>query len=222
MSDIPPTPVPPIEEPSASAKIREELRIQVIPQIVKEGKDPSSKDIYPAYCKQLASKYSVDYNTVKKSWDKVLRELGTKPPEIVTKKAKVGGVEMTTTPQPKEAPKKEAEPTGVEEEPELTTEETKELNVKIFTSIHEVAGESLFSIVESVWGVEIKRPDPKKFEDAGKLWAEVAEAYNWKVPKVIMLVGAIAMSGEMFATPLIKGRAEAIRKAEELAGAKKT
>lgn len=214
MSDNPPQP-----DESISAKIRAEIRETILPNLQKAGKDPNSKDTYVPIVHDLEKRYKVDYVTAKKSWDKVLRDFGQKPPVIQSSTATAGGVTMKVSPQPKAQSKPEVvpQPTAPTAEPKAppSPEEEKALAVKIFTAVHQTAGNALFSIAESVWKVKIERPNESKYQDAGKVWAEVAEAYDWKVPKLILLVGALALTGEIFATPLIVARAEAIKIAEE-------
>ena len=92
-----------LEPDSTSARVREEIKATVIPQLQAQGKDPSSKDVYPTVINDLAKKYGVTYNAVKKQWDKVLSEGGAKPPQLQpqTTTRTVGGVTMEVKAEPK-------------------------------------------------------------------------------------------------------------------------
>jgi hypothetical protein len=237
-----PTPFP--EPESASAKIRAKIREQILPDLQARGLDPSSKDVYPSVVKQLASEFGVTYNVAKKAWDRILREGGTLPPPPPRPSTKqVGGVEIEVQPSPKvpppppppEQPSAVQPPSEVEIEGKKYTqvklptgqvvlkevqetpppELTKELMTKTFAALHKSVGESLYRIAEGAWGVQVKRPDESDYTKAGELWAEVCEAYHVEVPKVLMFLGAVAYTGQVFATPVLAARSEYIRKQKE-------
>jgi len=88
---------------STSAKVKDEIKSTIIPQLQAQGRDPSSKDVYPTVINDLAKRYGVSYNAVKKQWDKVLSEGGTKPqqPQPQTTTRTVGGVTMEVKAEPK-------------------------------------------------------------------------------------------------------------------------
>jgi hypothetical protein len=234
-----PTPFP--EPESASAKIRARIREQILPDLQARGLDPSTKDVYPAAVRQLASEFKVTYNVAKKAWDRILREGGALPPPLPKASTKqVGGVEIEVQPSPKSPPpspeQPPAEPSSnvVEIEGKKYTQvklstgqvvlkevqETpppelgKELMTKTFAAMHKSTGESLFRIAESAWGVKVERPADDDYTKAGELWAELVEAYHVEIPKVLMFLGAVVYTGQIFAGPILVARAEYTKKKE--------
>lgn len=218
---------------SASSKIRDKIKGAVLPRLQQEGKDPASKEVYPNEVKELAKEFKVDYNTAKKAWDKVLREVGAKPapPQVVTKQ--VGEVKATAVGKPKVLPppeqKGEGWPVAPEEEP---VKLPKEAAAKLFAGMHRGTAEFLCRLAEAAWGVKVERPDVKDgktlsiddesnpYYQAGSMWAEVIDAYDIEMNKVLVLMMATVNTGQVIATPLLiaqgeKRRIEAEKKEAE-------
>lgn len=215
---------------SASKAIREEVRSVYLPQLQKLGRDPSSKDVYPEICKSLAKKHKVDYNTAKRAWDRVLKDQGTAPSAAPKEtQATQGGAKMQVQPQPKSPQATQAAAAAPPQQP--TPEMSKELATKLFASMHKTTAEMIFGLCEAAWEVKINRPDAgMKIDDpanpyysAGMAWAEVVEAYGIALPKVLILLGAAAMTAQVIVMPLavangeVKKRQKAKKETEERA-----
>lgn len=213
------------EDESASKAIREEIRNIVLPRLQKEGKDPSNKDVYVDICKDLARKHKVDYNTAKRAYDRVLRErgMGAQPVKPQETSATRGGAQMKVSPQPK-APQAQPPPgpqPGAAPAPGPVMD--KELNTKLFASMHKTTAEMIFGLAESAWDVKVKRPDQgmeldspnNPYRTAGAVWAEVVEAYGIAIPKVLLLVGAGMTTVQVIALPLAQANAEVKKREKE-------
>jgi hypothetical protein len=181
--------------------------------------------------KKLAAEFKVDYNTAKKAWDKVLRDAGQKAPPAQEVTRTVGDVTVKSRGQPKvlpppEAPKQEAQDQGAppEEKKRLATEAA----AKLFAGMHKGTAEFLYNLAEAAWGVKIARPDVGKdgkiipindeanpYYSAGSMWADVIEAYDIEMSKVMVLMMATVNTGQVIASPVLMARAEAGRLKKE-------
>lgn len=227
-----PPPVPD-ETESTSAKVRQEIKDVILPRLQNEGKDPSSKDVYPKLVKELGTKYGIHYGTVKKSWDKVLRDAGALPPSPPPPTRSTTG-QITTEikgqpkplPPPPETPPGDEQPPPGEKEPPIKL--PKETAAKLFASMHKGTAETLYRLAEAAWGVPVQRPDQNKdgtfmsiddggnpYYQAGSLWAEVIDAYNIEVNKLLALAMATVNTGQLLAMPIFIARGELKRKQEE-------
>lgn len=208
---------------SASKSIREEVRSVYLPQLQKLGRDPSSKDVYPEICKVLAKKHKVDYNTAKRAWDRVLKDQGAaQPTPAKATQATQGGAKITVQPQPKSTQQGQPSAEQAQEGKKPTPQMEKELATKLFASMHKTTAEMIFGLVEAAWEVKIERPDSgmriddpsNPYYSAGAAWAEVVEAYGVALPKVLVLLGAGAMTAQVIALPIAKANAE-VKKREK-------
>ena len=206
----------------------------VLPRLQQENKDPSSKEVYPDEVKELAREFSVDYNTAKKAWDKVLRDAGQKPPQVHESTRQVGEVKAVSVGRPKSLPPPETEKQPEEQAP---PEEKKRLATaaaaKLFAGMHKGTAEFLYNLAEAAWGVKILRPDVRDgkmipitdeenpYFSAGSMWADVIEAYDIEMSKVMVLLMATVNTGQVIASPLVMARAEAGRLKKEKEEAEK-
>ncbi len=203
----------------------------VLPRLQLENKDPSSKEVYPDEVKALAKEFSVDYNTAKKAWDKVLRDAGQKPEAVKEVTSRVGDVNVRSVGRPKSLPPPEAEKQAQGAASQVPPEEKKRLATeaaaKLFAGMHKGTAEFLYNLAEAAWGVKILRPDVRDgkvipitdeanpYFSAGSMWADVIDAYDIEMSKVLVLLMATVNTGQVIASPLVMARAEAGRLKKE-------
>ncbi len=207
----------------------------VLPRLQQENKDPSSKEVYPDEVKELAREFSVDYNTAKKAWDKVLRDAGQKPPQVHESTRQVGEVKAVSVGRPKSLPPPETEKQPEEQVP---PEEKKRLATaaaaKLFAGMHKGTADFLYSLADAAWGMKIARPDVDKdgkvipindeanpYYSAGSMWADVIDAYDIEMSKVMVLLFATVNTGQVIVSPLLMAQAEAGRLKKEKEAAEK-
>ncbi len=207
----------------------------VLPRLQQENRDPSSKEVYPGEVKELAKEFSVDYNTAKKAWDKVLRDAGQSAPQVRESTRQVGEVRAVSASRPKTLPPPEAEkqPEGSQVPPEEKKRLATEAVAKLFAGMHKGTSEFLYNLAEAAWGVKIARPDVRDgkvipitdeanpYFSAGSMWADVIEAYDIEMSKVLVLLMATVNTGQVIASPLVMARAEAGRLKKEKEEAEK-
>jgi hypothetical protein len=213
----------------------------VLPRLQQEGRDPSSKDVYAGpegEVKKLAEEFHVDYNTAKKAYDKVLRDVGAKPPPApAPMKSTTGGVTTEIKGGPKQGPpaqlpKQELQDQGPppEEKKRLATAAA----AKLFAGMHKGTADFLYSLADAAWGMKIARPDVDKdgkvipindeanpYYSAGSMWADVIDAYDIEMSKVMVLLFATVNTGQVIVSPLLMAQAEAGRLKKEKEAAEK-
>jgi len=179
--------------------------------------------------KALAAKFKVDYNTAKKAWDKVLRDVGQKAPPAREVTGRVGEVRIRVAAKPKDLPPPEAEKPNEEDQgpPEEKRRLATEAAAKLFAGMHKGTAEFLYNLAEAAWGIKIARPDVKDgkvipindeanpYYSAGSMWADVIEAYDIEMSKVLVLMMATVNTGQVIASPLLMARAEKGRMEKE-------
>lgn len=182
--------------------------------------------------KKLAEEFHVDYNTAKKAYDKVLRDVGAKPPPApAPMKSTTGGVTTEIKGGPKQGPpaqlpKQELQDQGPppEEKKRLATAAA----AKLFAGMHKGTADFLYSLADAAWGMKIARPDVDKdgkvipindeanpYYSAGSMWADVIDAYDIEMSKVMVLMMATVNTGQVIASPVLMARAEAGRLKKE-------
>lgn len=202
-----------------------------------ENRDPSSKEVYPDEVKALAKEFSVDYNTAKKAWDKVLRDVGQKAAPLKEVTSRVGEVNARSMGKPKALPPAETQAGENAQAAQVPPEEKKRLATeaaaKLFAGMHKGTAEFLYGLAEAAWGVRIARPDVRDgkvipitdeanpYYSAGSMWADVIEAYDIEMSKVMVLLMATVNTGQVIASPLVMARAEAGRLKKEKEEAEK-
>jgi hypothetical protein len=215
------------EGPNASQEIRKRFR-----ELLKQGIDISQKDIYTKYCKQWSQELGVSYSVAKQARDHVAREGIPQPPKAPVVSQQVNGATITVSPKPKtvQAPLRAEvqaqQPDQIQQQQGQAQLQapniSEEMLVSMFATMHETIAMPVFMIGEYfVEGfqkpseVELK----KKYEAAGKVWAEVCKAYGISIPKVMLLFGAIGYSASIIVTPVLgpaaKNKMEQVKKRQE-------